>query len=228
MGQILKVIVIVLVLIAGWYGAWRWMMSDDVARVRASIDYHNTAIKALDRNIILKADEVSASGFPFHFQVKVKRWTLSAIHTPRTFGVSLPEVTLEPTDSGQGRYRVLLPATFDALYTEDGGVLENYKVTMSSVPQVAVRAQADSNQCSPLPGQAHCKDVAVDAPIITYATEIPATITLHMELNGEAKDAAFQLTPVSIPVFMNIPADVGGSLELFVGVLREALVYHTR
>jgi hypothetical protein len=228
MRQFATILIGLLLAIALWYGAWRWMMAGDVARVETSINYQNQAIKTVDRDMVLKSDGVSATGFPFHFRVKVKRLTLSTIDQQRTYAVSLPEVTLVPTDSEQGRYRVELPASFDALYAENGAAPENYRVSVQPIPQVAVRAQGDSTQCSPFPGQTHCAAVAADAPIISYATELPATITLHMELNGESRDAAFQLVPVSVPIFQTIPKELVNPLELFVGVLREALVFKTK
>ena len=210
-----------------WYGAWHWLMSDDVARVKASIEYQNQQFKTANNYVVFKAESVEANGFPFHFRVRVNKPTLSMIFNQETYAVSFPYALLELTDSDQGRYRVNVPATFDALYATDGAAPEHYTVTADHVPDMLVRAQANSSLCSGLPGTKQCPPVAADAPITTYAVALPSAITLHMELNGESRDAKFDLMSVNIPLFMDIPKNIDRPLEIFVRVLREALVYKT-
>jgi len=224
----IKYLLIFMALTGLWLGLWSWLMAADVARVKASIAYQNQQFKSVTPHIVLKADAVSAYGFPFRFQVKVVRPTLSMIFNRETYAVSLPEVVLTPTDAAQGRYRVALPATFDALYARDGAAPENYRVTMDAVPELSLRAAGDSRACDGLPGSVPCKSVAADAPLVAYAVGLPPAITLHMELNGESRDARFDLPALlRVPVFTTIPKHMDYPLEIFVGVLREALVYKT-
>lgn len=228
MRRLVIAVAVVIALTGGWYGIWHSMMSGDVARVQASLEHHNQRIKEHNRYLVLKADKVEAAGFPFAFRVVVTRPTLSMIFNRETYAVSLPEVLMEPVDSGQGRYRVTLPATFDALYAIDGSAPENYKVTISPVPQFALRAAGDSTKCSLLPGGPKCEPVGETAPILTYASEMPKTLTLHMELNGQKRDAAFNMFAFQLPVFREIPKEMDGPLEMFIGILREAMVYKTK
>ncbi len=51
------------------------------------------------------------------------------------------------------------------------------------------------------------------------------TLILTVSLNGATKQIGFTFTSLAIPVFMPIPKDATGPLEIFVGMLREAMVY---
>ncbi|MEJ0009254.1 MAG: hypothetical protein WDN72_01175 [Alphaproteobacteria bacterium] len=52
-------------LTAGWYVAWRSLLADDVARVKATITYHDAAFHNANRHLQLRADAVAPAGFPF-------------------------------------------------------------------------------------------------------------------------------------------------------------------
>jgi hypothetical protein len=210
-----------------WYGAWHWIMAPDVARVKATIHYHNAQFKMANSYVVLKAEEVRASGFPFEFRVQVLRPVLSMTFNRETYAVMMPEILLESTDQAQGRYRVTIPNSFEALYAMDGSAPESYKITIDPVPKMALRAQKNSATCSDFPGVKRCEPVTADAPLISYALEIPGNITAHMELNSESRDVTFTPPALSVPVFMDIPAAADRLLEIAVGVLREALVFKT-
>ena len=218
-------IVLALGLVILWYGFWRFAMADDVARVKHSIAYQNQQFKTVNPTIVLKAESVSPAGFPFNSRVRVERIQLSIIDGKETYAILVPELFLKAMDSDQGRYRVELPATVSALYAMDGLAPENYTVTMDKIPELLLRAQANSQQCSGLPGSKPCDAVAADAPLITFAPNIPASVMLHIELNGKSRDAQFTATPVNLPVFMDIPKAMARPLQLAVGVLREAMVF---
>jgi hypothetical protein len=49
-----------------------------------------------------------------------------------------------------------------------------------------------------------------------------------MVLANEARDAQFTLPAITIPIYRPIPDRLDGALQLFIGVLREALVYKTK
>lgn len=214
-------------LIVAWFIAWHSLMAADVARVKASIAYHDTAIKALQPHVTLKADDVQATGFPFGFRILVIRPILSQITGNESFAISLPSVELQKVDTPEGRYRVLAPDTFEAMYAEQGAAPEQYQIRVSPVPAVLLRAQGNSQRCSPLPGAQHCPAVAEDAPLISFAAQLPESLMLDVTLNDKTKHIGFHFTPVNVPIFMTIPADMDRPLQLFVGMLREAMVYNT-
>ena len=228
MRKLINSLLLFLFLTLAWYGFWRYEIADDVTRIKTSIDYQNQQFKTTNPTMVFKAESVTPSGFPFHFRIKVTRATLSMINGRDTYAVSIPELYLEPGDTDQGRYTLHLPPTIDALYATDGKAPENYRITPNPIPAIAIRAQGDSQQCSNFPGMKRCDPVKPDAPIISYAAQLPKSITLHMELNGESRDAAFEMIPIDIPIFQTIPTDLVRPLELFIGVLREALVFKTK
>jgi hypothetical protein len=225
MKKLLTVISMVVALTIGWYIAWHWMLADDVARVKATIAYHNVQIKTANRATELRAHAVYASGFPFHFRVRVERPTLSYIFNDETYSASLRYADLTAKDSGQGSYEVSYPRQIEALYAKSGAAPESYVAIPDQPIDVLLRAQGDSQQCSNFPGGKRCDDVDAQAPLISYAARLPSSINLTMTLNGKTKTSNFQFPSLNLPIYRSIPADMNGSLQLFVGVLREAMVY---
>jgi hypothetical protein len=144
-----------------------------------------------------------------------------------TFAVSIPFMTLESVDASQGTYRVNLPSSVQALYAKNGQAPEHYVVTASEMLEVALSAADAGKPCGFTFGTP-CPDVAVDAPLISYQVTMPKTLTLHMQLGDEAKDASFGPFLILGPVNRAIPQDMSEPLQLFVGILREALVYKTK
>ncbi|OYW13616.1 MAG: hypothetical protein B7X02_01765 [Rhodospirillales bacterium 12-54-5] len=212
-------------LIALWYGAWRWMVAGDVARVKATITYHNTRIKEINRATEIRTNGVVASGFPLHFRVRVEQPTLSYIWNDETYTASFDWVELTPRDSAQGSYDVTYSNVIHALYSKSGSAPELYIAVPDQPIGVILRAQGDSQQCSGFPGAVRCPDAAPDAPLISIALKLPPTISLAMTLGTTTKTALFTMPAVNIPIYQAIPADLQSPLELFVGVLREALIY---
>lgn len=212
-------------LAAGWFGAWHYFMRADVARVKASIAHHDRAIKAVRRHMALKAERVYPAGFPFQFRVGVDRLTLTEIDGMQSYALSLPRIELAKTDAAQGRYRVIAPDRFDAMYSENGQSPERYHVVLSEVPEIVLRAQADSRQCPGLPGSKPCAAVAEGAPLLSYAVKLPRALTLDVTLDGASKPIGFEFIPLNGPMFRAIPADASNPLQLFVGLLREAMVF---
>lgn len=216
---------LLLVLLMGgllWFAAWYVMLAPDVARVKASLDYHDRQFKTVNRFVTFKADGVSRSGFPFHFRVKVTRPALTMIYGQETYGITADEVTLTPVDADEGRYRLNLPEKLEAVYAKDGGLPEQYAATFSPMPPVLFRAAGDNNACSPFPGQGACPAVASDAPLVSYAIAYPNRLQLHVTRGNDARDIGFDLVPLQVPVFFFIPKGIDRSLEIAVNVLREA------
>lgn len=215
-------------LVLGWFAVWSYMLAGDVARVKASIHYQDMQFKTSNRYVTFRADDVVAAGFPFHFRVKVERPTLSMIFRDETFAASTETMLLEPTDATQGRYRVTFPTRIEAVYAVNGTAPETYTVAVAPMPDLALRAQGHSGVCGgfPLGGQP-CAAVAADAPIISYALGLPPSLVATVTLNGESRDVGFTLIPVAVPVFQAIPTAIDRPLELFVGTLREAMVFKT-
>lgn len=222
MHPILKLCVGLLGLAALWFAAWYVLLTPDVARVGASIAYHDGQFKTVNRFVTFKAESVGRSGFPFHFRVKVTRPALTMIYGQETYGISTSEVTLESVNKDEGRYRLNLPNLLQAVYAKDGALPEQYTVTLSPVPPVLFRAAGDSNACSPFPGRAACPAVAADAPLISYAIAYPNRLQLHVTRGNDTRDIGFDLVPLQVPLFFPIPKDIDGTLEIAVNVLREA------
>ena len=227
MRKLLQAALLALVLGGVWYGIWSWQMAPDVTRVKASIAYQYAHLRERDQKTSLQYDAVFATGFPFRYGIGITRPTLSMVDGDETYGVSLPSVTLELVDRAQGTYRVELPKTFEALYAKNGQTPEHYVVTPQPLPEVHVSA-ADATKPCGIRFSVSCPDMAADAPIISYDVTMTKTLTLHMQLGDEAKDANFGPMLISGPVNLPIPQDMGEPLQRLVGILREALVFQTK
>lgn len=214
-----------LLLVGAWYGIWSYLVSADVARVKATLEHHNQGFKAANPYMELRADKVAASGFPFSFRVKVTKPTLSMIWQKQTFAASIPFIELSEVSSSDGRYRVTAPLMMDALFTTDGEAPEQYHVTFSALPKILLRAQGSSALCPNMPGMRQCPPVDAVAPLISFAADLPEEMRMTIDLAGKSKEVKFNFHSMGVPLFFDIPRDGSGLLEIFVGMLREAMIY---
>lgn len=215
-----------LLLVVAWGGWWYARTATQVAQVNASLRYHAERLRSQYRTLNLHADAVYATGFPWRFDVAVEGATLSMVDGDETFAVSIPQVTLTPVDREMGRYRVNLPATAAARYEKAGSAPEHYTITPDAMPQLMLDAVETSRPCGPLTG-APCAAVAADAPFTRFALGLPASIRLHLALGAESREVSFALIPLTIALYQPIPTTLNQPLEIFVRMLREALVYRT-
>lgn len=225
MKKLFAILAFIILFIGAYYGVWHYRLSDDVARVKATIAHHNEVFRAKNRWVTLKADSVGTAGFPFSARVHVKRPTLTFVSGDETYGVSLPWAELSQRDAASGTYEVAYAPTAEAVFAKSGQGPEEYFVTPKEHLPVLMRAQGDSRQCSGFPGTQRCAAVGATDPLISFAVQTPASLTLTMKLNGTAKDANFTLIPLSMPIYQPIPEEMDRPLQLFVGILREALVF---
>lgn len=212
-------------MVAAWFGVWSLLVAPDVSRVQASVDYHYQAMKSANRTVTFKAESVESAGFPFAFRVRVIRPTLSQIDGDTTYAISFDQIELQRVNKEEGRYRVRAPATFEALYAENGKAPENYTIVVNEMPAILLRALGSSGECPTIPGLKKCDAVRADAPLKSFAVQLPSYLQLDASLNGKTKQIGFKLMPVNVPLFAEIPADGSRPLQLFVGMLREALVF---
>lgn len=186
-----------------WYGVWSWMVSEDVGRIKASIEYHNQQLKSITPHMVLKAERIGAAGFPFRFRVKAEQLSLSMIEGKETYLVRFNPVFF---DRAGKDYRVQLDDEFDALYAADGGSPEHYRITMSDVPGFILRGDEGK-------------------PLTEYRAFLPLKIVLLMQLDEQQKSAEFTLPPHDFMSFYPIPKTAEHTLWQAVNVFREALIF---
>ncbi len=225
MKKLMLILAILLTLTGGYYGIWRYRLADDVARIEATLDHHNREFRSHNRWVTLKADAVKPAGFPFASVVRVERPTLTFVWGEETYGASIPWVELSLRDAASGTYAVTYAATIEAVYAKNGQAPEEYEVRPEPAPALLLRAQGDSRQCSNFPGGMRCPPAALDDPLISFAAQLPPTLNLHITYQGNTKQVAFTLPAINIPLYQRIPAEADRPLELFVNILREAMVF---
>lgn len=208
MRSLIIAIVVVLVAIGGWFVAWKSMMAADVAHVEASIKHRYEAIKAVSPHTTFKVDGVYATGFPFKFRVAVHRPTLTQIWGGETYAISFEKIELDVASDNQSLYRFKSPREFDAMYAKDGSAPEQYRIALSDAARISLQSDA--------PG----------GPLTRYAAQLPQKLVLDVTLNGQTKQIGFDFPfALPMPIFTTIPADASRPLQIFVGMLREAMVF---
>ncbi|MEJ0009255.1 MAG: hypothetical protein WDN72_01180 [Alphaproteobacteria bacterium] len=90
-----------------------------------------------------------------------------------------------------GSYAVTAPATFDAVFALPENAPEHYSITLSEVPQILLRAQGPSTACPNMPGLKPCDAVAADAPLVSFAADMPSNP--HPHRFAEWRDQADRL-----------------------------------
>ena len=209
MKRIVQLLVILLVLAAGWFCLWYSLMADHVTQVEATIAYQNQQFKSATPNMVLKAEKVYATGFPFRMLVAIKRLSWSMVEGKETYLITTDMIEAEPM--GGGEYRLHPTDQYDALYAKDGAAPEHYHVTISDAPEVILRAADDKP----------------DTPMTEYKAFLPSVMGATMELNGKSSRANFPLSQTDFMNYQPIQKNVERPLWLFLGVLREALVFNT-
>lgn len=209
MRELLKPVLGLLVLTAVWYGVWSSLVSDHVEKVKATIHYHNQQFKSVRPTMVLKAEKVSATGFPFRQAVKIDRLSWSMIEGKETYLITTDVIEVEPM--GGGEYRFHPTDQYDAMYAKDGDAPEHYHVVISDVPGLVMKAE----------------DSKPETPMTGFKLFLPKVMATSMSLNGETVGANFEMPNYNFLVYLPVPKDVSRELWLMVGVLREALVYRT-
>ncbi len=202
MRSLIIALAVLLVATGGWFITWRSMMAADVATIQASIKHRYDTIKAVSPHTTFKADDVYATGFPFSFRVAVHRPTLTQIWGGETYAISFEK--LELARANDSRFKVLLPQTFDSMYAKDGAAPEQYRVSLNEVPQAWLEG--------------------TNVALTKYGVLLPRKLVLDVSLNGQTKKIGFDF-PLALPVSAEIPLDASRPLQLFVGMLREAMVF---
>lgn len=203
MRSLLIALAVLLAVTGGWYFTWNNMMADDVAQVKSSIAHHAQAIRAVNRTAVFKADAVYASGFPFRFRVAVHRPTLSQVWGAESYAISFEKIELRRRDDT--RFDIEAPKEFDAMYAVEGSAPEQYRVALNEVPQLWVGAESQG-------------------PFTQYGFLLPKKLVLDVTLNSTTKQIGFDFM-MPMPMKATIPADVSRPLQIFVGMLREAMVF---
>lgn len=205
MKTILVALLSIFLLTAAWYFTWRSMMADDVANIEASIKHRHDIIKTASPHTTFKADAVYATGFPFRFRVAVHRPTLTQVWGNETYAISFEK--LELTRANDSQFQVFLPQTFDSMYAIDGTAPEQYRIGLNEMPQLWLAGQSAGT-------------------FTQYGVQLPRKLVLDVTLNGQARQIGFDF-PLQLPkpVFADMPADASRPLQIFVGMLREAMVF---
>ncbi len=198
-----------LAILSVWYGIWSSLVSDHVEKVKATINYHNQQFKSVTSTMVLKAEKVSATGFPFRQAVKIDRLSWSMIEGKETYLITTDVIEVEPM--GGGEYRFHPTDQYDAMYAKDGNSPEHYDVTISDVPGLVMKAT----------------DEKPETPMTEFKLFLPKVMAVRMELNGEVAQANFPMPPIPFTMYQPVPKAVNRTLWLFVEVLREALIYKT-
>ena len=198
----------VLIVIAVVYGFWYSMMSKRVMQIKTTIAHHNQQFKAVTPNMVLKADDVVAAGFPFHSHVEVTQLSLSMVEGDETYLVRVPLVRVEETRKG---VNVKMGADFEALYAKSGGAPEHYTAILSNAPGLVLTTPETA-----------------DTPYTRFKLFLPPTMIMGMTLNGEHAGATFTMPPQNPLMDYPIPANVQRPLWMIVNIMREALVFKTR
>lgn len=222
MKKLTIIVVTLLAITAAYYLFWRAQLEEHVARVEATIAYQNQQFRDHNRWITLKADSVKPAGFPFKSRVRVVRPTLTFVWDKETYGASFPAIELQPRDADSGTYEVLYEPKVEVVYAKSGAAPEEYTVSTAAPLSLLLRAQGDSRQCMGFPGGTKCDPVKPSDPLISYAVQLPQTLTVTFANDGKTKDANFQLIALNLPIYQRIPPDMDRALELLVNMCREA------
>lgn len=203
--------VLLLAVIGGWYIAWRSSMGTHVARVEATITELNHRYKTPRYRATIEYGSIKPTGFPFSRRVTILSPRINMIEGRETYSIGLSSATLSLED--EGRYRLNISSDAMAFYATEGKAPEHYSLTVSGMPGLWLRAGEGKG---------------AGAPLEQVGFQLTAQTTLKAQLGDETRDIGFRQMPFPKPMFIDIPRDIAYPVSIFVGMLREALVYNTK
>lgn len=203
-----------------WHRIWLAGMQPHVKRIEETIAHYNQLYKSSTYRATIKAAEVRAAGFPFLKKVIIDQPNLAMVQGGITYAVETECIQLIFEDAKQGRYRAEIINDINALYAEAGKAPEAYVVKVSNMPSLWARVQDTSPRCV---GE-HCA-AKPEKLLAELGFELKGDVLLTATLADRSERIGFNAAAIPKPIFMPIPSDVSRPLSLFVGMLREALVF---
>lgn len=223
------ILTVLFVLPALGYTAYWWHLATEL-EVIAEKNLEEATSRFANVDIDFTYEDMTIIGYPSMPIVQVS----SPVLTRKTYGstiyISANEVIIEPDDSENTTFRVLLPKEIHASNKSLTGNGE-YNVTADFVPKLTVRTAAGFKQESkakgPIaeafksrsrpPSDNHPKDI-----IYEYALNMPKNMRMTVSKGNESVDIGFQWPLVPYRVWQSIRYDVGGPMDTFFAFLQEA------
>jgi len=222
MKRFLIIAIFALVALGVWYASWRSAMSPHVAFVERNIVEANKRYKTPNYRATIEYKSIRPAGFPFGHSVIIEAPSINMIQANETYSIRTDLLRLTFEDANQRRYKLEVPSIVTALYAVANAAPENYSVDVASAPAVWLRVQGDKpgcrgEQCLPSP-DALWKEIGI---------ELPPEILLNAHLGKKTRPISFRQQAYPMPIFIPLPENISRPVFLFVGMLREALVYNT-
>lgn len=213
MKKLLLLILLLLAILGGWYATWRSGMGGHIDRVEATIAQLNQRYKTPRYRATIEYAAIKPSGFPFSRSITITSPRINMIEGRETYSIGLSHATLTYEDETQGRYRLRVSPETQALYAIEGSAPEHYRVSVSGMPGLWLRAGEGEG------------DVA---PLAQIGFQLAAETMLKAQLGDKTRDIAFRQMAFPKPLFIDIPGDIAYPVSIYVGMLREALVFDTK
>lgn len=219
----LWIIALPVAILAGWYVKWSASMEPHITRVEQTIDAYNQRFKTSAYRATLKANGIYASGFPFQKTVVIDTPNMAMVWNNETYAIEAEYLKLHFEDKAQGRYSVSMPEEIQALYASPNTAPEAYKVSINTPPSIWLRVKDTRPQCKTQDCMA-----TPEALLSEVGIQPNGTILLSAAMKDRSEQIAFPLQAIPKPYFLALPNDPSRAVSLFVGMLREALVFNQK
>lgn len=208
---IIASILLVLASVVQWYLA----TSDAKAHVEMSLKHWQQQFKQTNRHFQIRWDGIEIRGAPFTHEVVLINPTFSMISGNVSYALGARELSL--IESSAGNYALSFPDKAGrAAYAESGSMPEEYQFAWDNALTVQLFAR-DANH-----------KISQQEPVSHIIALLPESLILTATLADKRQKISFNYREwqrVAIAQERPIPSDISGSLQIFVGMLREALVF---
>jgi len=224
------ILIATLLMVGGSAVQWYIGVSAARAHVEASLNHWRQAFKKTNPNVRIQWDAISIAGFPFSRDVRITNPTLSVVVGTASFGIGFTDAILHETP-GAGGYALLLPKQAGrAVYGADGQAPEEYTFTWNNPVQLQLAAYQEGFvpvHCS-VGEKCRSSPTLQTSPMSHYRIKLPDTLLITATLRNESQQISFNysaLERLALAQERAIPKDIAPTIQLAVGVLREALIY---
>lgn len=196
-------------ILLGLYLRWSGGADEQKAWVLANISHFEQQFTSNTAKVQFQYDSIEVLGFPFSHYVRFYQPALNLRVGAEHFYIALNRMDMMPDGDEQQRYQLEISNEMTVGYKSTGNVQESYRLHVSGLPKLWLQAAEG-------PAPAHWSE---------YGVAFTGSLTLDVTNDQKSEKIGFNPMATPIPIWRKIPAHIHYPAQLFVGMLREAMVY---
>jgi hypothetical protein len=214
MSGLFGTLVIVALMLFAYY--LRWSTGAEAYRdeVLANIAHHQQRFNAGNNvsQLSIAYESADVTGFPFAKSVRLYRPSVRLALGAEQFYIDSATMELTPQDEANKRYAVVISPDLSVGYKSGQAAQETYRVHIREAPKIWLQARE---------GDADSSAMWAEYGVAFVSNKL----ILDVSNQAKSEQIGFPTMATQMPLWGSIPSNVNYPVQMFVGMLREALVF---